>query len=390
MTAALALMGWEVRHALRQLLPWRWVRWLGGVFFVAAVAAALAYMGRAGLNPKRPIPPDFFLGFVGLNLGLATAAAGLGLAQLVGQPRRLWSSWSSPISPQAALTVALSPAVLAALCPLTLFLLPFALAAARRDPKAAAGLLVAGACALGWAVAIAVGAGALTARRLGPVHGSRTLALFSGALAFVTLAGFRSLVSLKLGRAALVGFLIVTPLLLPAALARASRALSIAVRGSAASGRSPEPVWGKAGWIRQLRRSVSPLGLIALLPVLWAWWVFPAQRLALTGILALQLVALPLERLMEPELACPDRLRLAPLGAAYRRKLLGLWGGGALVAAWGGAALVAWPRARWLAALAGLGGLLPFTYFVRERVLRIGMQVLLWAGVLWASVRWSH
>lgn len=387
---ALSLMLWEVRHALRQLIPWRVVR-RGGVGLLAvlelAFVCALLFLPR---HSTRQLSLGTFVGFVGLNLGLAAACAGLAVAQLLTHPRRLGLSWLAPLSPQLALAVALAPAVVAALCPLTLVGLPFALAAARIAPGVAVGLLIAGGCALGWAVVVAVGLGAGLGRWLGPLHGARALQLVSGALGLGAIVSFRVLVRLELGASALIAFLVATPILLPVVGARAAAALRAVVRGTASARRSPAPVWGRPGWLRQLGRAVSAVGLLGLIPVVAVAVAFPALRLSVAGILLLQLAALPLERLLAPEFATPDRLRLAPEGNRYRWSLLGLWGGGAVGVIAGAAAALAWPNLRWAGALALLGALVPFTYLFRQRVLRVLGQLALLAGSLGATAAWGH
>ncbi|NMO20571.1 hypothetical protein HPC49_38085 [Pyxidicoccus fallax] len=373
---------WETRHALRQLLPWRWARWLL-VLLVLALGVGLSVLVLFIAPPSpRPLEVGVVAGFMGFNLLLATGAAGVGLSRLVARPRGLWLLSLSPMGERSALRVALAPTLLAALCPVTLVGLPFALLASRVAPAVAASMVVAGVCALGWALLGSVSLATLLGQRLGKERGARVLAALSGWLAFMSMMAFGALVRLDLGTPTLVMFLVLTPLLLPVLWERALRAFLDMLRGTETPRTAPEPAWGRGGWARLVGRSSWGLALLALVPVTVVGYGQPSLRRALCALLAVQGVSAVLELVLEPELSMPDRLRLAPRGAVLRARLLAVWGLAALVPALALCALVGWGRWTWLATLAGAGALVPFTYFIRPRGARVVCQLLLLAVAL--------
>ncbi|WP_426756323.1 hypothetical protein [Myxococcus sp. Y35] len=386
----IAAAAWETRHAFRQLLPWRWARWLLVALVLALEAGLFVFVLFLAPPSPRPLEIGVVGGFVGFNLLLATGAAGLALSRLLGRPEALWLLSLSPTPPKTALKIALAPALLAALCPLTLVGLPFAVLAARRAPLVATSMLFAGACALGWAVLAAVACATFIGQRFGRERGARLLAAFSGWLAFLAMMAFGALVRRQLGTPALVMFLALTPLLLPVLWERALHGFIDVLQGTQTPRTAPEPAWGTPGWSRLALRSPWLLALLGLIPVMAVAFDQPELRTVLCALLAVQGVAVMLDRVLEPELMTPDRLRLAPRGAILRARLLFQWGTAALIPAAGLCLMVGWERKVWLLCVIGTSALVPFTYLAAHRTLRVAAQLTLLAGALAASLLWGR
>ncbi|MCK8503631.1 MULTISPECIES: hypothetical protein [Myxococcus] len=389
MNWALAAHG-EARHALRQLVPWRWTRWLLGLVVLAlAVGLSVFVLFIAPPSPRR-LGVGVMGGFVGFNLLLATGAAGVALSRLLGRPQGPWLLALSPVGARDALRIALTPTLLAALCPLTCVGLPFVLLASRAAPWVAFSMLVAGGCALGWAVWASVRMATFLGRRLGKERGARVLGALSGWLAFLSMMAFGALVRLELGTPALVSFLVLTPLVLPPLWARALHAFMDVLRGTETPRWSPEPRWGHGGWGRLALRSSWMPSLLALVPATVVGFGRPQLRWTLCALLTVAGVAAVLDRVLAPELALADRLRLAPLGARFRARLLATWGLAALAPALTVCVAVGWGHGSWLAAMTGTGLLVPFTYCLRHRGPRIAGQLALLILALVASWLWGR
>jgi hypothetical protein len=378
----------EARHAFRQALPPRVLR-------LALVAALLLFEGALLVlllrlpGPIRQAPRfGFLVGFVGFNLLAAFGAAGVAVAGLLAHPERLTLLLLSPLAPGVAVHVALAPAVLAALCPVTLLGLPFILARGHEAPLVALGLGVAGAGTLGWAVTAAVTLASWLGRRRGRERGARLLRALAGWLAFAALFAFRWLVDVRTRASVLLVFLVVTPLLLPWCWSRATRVFAGVLLGTEPAPLSPEPTWGKPGWPRLLLRALEPAALLAVTPALAVAVLMPGLRRALGALLAVQLVSAPLDRLLEAELACPDRWRLAPEGGAMRRRLLTRWGGGAVALVLALGTALGWGHWRWLAALGAASAAVPWTYLITSRTPRIACQLALLGVALLATTIW--
>lgn len=344
------------------------------------------------LAPPSPRPLEIGVvgGFVGFNLMLATAAAGLALSRLLGRPEALGLLSLSPLPLRAALNIALAPTLFAALCPVTLIGLPFALLAARRAPLVAASMLIAGACALGWAVLAAVACATVIGRRFGRERGARVLAAVSGWLAILSMMAFGALVRRELGTAVLVLFLAVTPLLLPGLWERALHGFIDVLQGTQTSRTAPEPAWGTPGWGRLALRSPWMLAILGLVPVLAVAIDRPELRTVLCALMAVQGVAMVLDRLLEPELLAPDRLRLAPRGTLLRTRMLLQWGTAAIVPGAVLCMLVGWERKPWLLGVIGASALVPFTYFAAHRTARVAAQLALLTGAIVVSLLWGR
>ncbi|GHG89884.1 hypothetical protein GCM10012319_49620 [Comamonas sp. KCTC 72670] len=381
---------WETRHAFRQLLPWRWARRMLVAFILGLEAWLFVFTLFLAPPSPRPLEIGVVGGFVGFNLMLATGAAGLALSRLLGRPEALGLLSLSPQPPGAALKIALAPTVFAALCPVTLIGLPFALLAARRAPLVAASMLIAGICALGWAVLAAVACATVIGRRFGRERGARVLAAGSGWLAFLSMMAFGALVRRELGTAALVLFLALTPLLLPGLWERALQGFIEVLQGTQTPRTAPEPAWGCPGWGRLALRSPWMLAILGLAPVMAVALERPELRTVLCALLAVQCVAMVLDRLLEPELMTPDRLRLAPRGLLLRTRMLLQWGTAALVPGAVLCMLVGWERKAWLLSVMGASALIPFTYFTAHRTVRVAAQLALLTAALTASLHWGR
>ncbi|WP_163867417.1 hypothetical protein [Myxococcus eversor] len=382
--------GWEARHALRQFVPWRWTRWLLALLGLAlGVGLSVFVLFLAPPSPRR-LEVGVVGGFVGFNLLLATGAAGVALSRLMGRPQGPWLLALSPVGARDALRIALTPTLLAALCPLTCAGLPFALLASRAAPWVAVSMLVAGACALGWALCASVLLATFLGRRLGKERGARALGVLSGWLAFVAMMAFGALVRMELGTPALVLFLVLTPPLLPPLWERALLGFMEMLRGTETLRRAPEPRWGRGGWGRLARRSPWAPALLALVPATVVGFGRPELHGTLCALLVVAGVTAVLDRVLAPELALPDRLRLAPRGSLLRARLLSSWGVAALAPALVVCVAVGWGRWYWLAAMTGAGVLVPFTYLILNRGPRMAGQLGLLVMALTASLLWGR
>jgi hypothetical protein len=383
-------VGWEVRSAFRELVPLRAVRpalvAIATAFEVLLLAAVIA-------NPAPPpesLRIEVVTGFVGLCSMLAAGAAGLATSTLLARPEGLSLLMLSPIGPRQAVWLALAPATLAALCPIAMLGLPFALAAAQRQPMLALAIAVASACTLAWSVLIAIGLACWAGRQMGRERAARVLRAASGWLAFSGLIGFRSLVRLETGTTALLVFLVATPLAVPPLAARAATALLDLLRDGQPPGQAPAPRWGHAQLGRLLWRSLSLPALVVSLPSVAIVAGSPGLGPPVLGVLVVLLVAAPLDRLLEPEWAAPDRLRLAPAGTAFRVRILVRYGLGSWLLALGTAAFLARGQSSWLAAVGACAALVPLTCFIDARGARIVGQLVLFIAAMAAALLWRR
>jgi hypothetical protein len=377
----------EARYAFREVLPSPWVRVavLASVFiFEAALCLILV------LHPPRDAT---VLGsnFVGLNLVVATAAASNALARLLASPERLTLFQLAPISERVALAHLLAPPVFAAMCPVLLLGFPFAIFAITRVPWFGLGLLAASVAVFFWAVLAAIAAGYWSGRRFGRERGAvilRGVSFFVGLGAFFT---FRASYRLDAGQIPLA-VIIATPIAIPPLAVRATRSFLAVLSAAPVTPEANAPVWGSPGWGRTIARSVSVPILITAIPTLALLVLQPRWRPLIASGCIVELAGLPLYRLLEAEMEQPDRLRLAPEGAAYRFRLITRWGAISTLLAVVVATAVAFDqgRWRWLGAVSTVAVLFPITYFIDWKTIRTTSQIALAIAAMSFSALWSQ
>jgi hypothetical protein len=381
----------EARYAFREVLPSPWVR---------AVVVASVFMLEAALclavvlHPLRgatTLGSSAVTGLLGLNLVVATAAASNALARLLASPERLRLFQLAPISERVALAHLLAPPVFAAMCPVLLLGFPFAMSAVARFPWFALGLLAASVSVFSWAVVAAMAATCWSARRFGRERGAVILRGASFFVGMGALFAFRASFRLDVGQVPLA-VIVATAAMVPPLAVRASRSLVMVLSGAPSIPEAEEPVWGSAGWGRTIARSVLFPVLMTAIPALALLIFQPRLRPLFASLCIVQLVALPLHRLLEPEMEHPDRLRLAPEGATYRRRLIACWGGISSLLAILVATAIAFDegRWRWLGGVGTAAVLVSSTYFIDSKTIRTASQIVLAFAAVSCSALWSQ
>jgi hypothetical protein len=381
----------EGRYAFREVLPSPWSRALVLVtVFVIEAALCLAL----ALHPPRDataLGSSAVTGLLGLNLVVGTAAASSALARLLASSERLSLFQLAPISERVAVAHLLAPPVFAAMCPVLLLGFPFAIAAVARVPWFGLGFFAASVSVFSWAVIAAIAVTCWSARRFGRERGA---VILRGASLFVGLGAmfaFRSSFRLDAGPIPLA-VLVATLVVIPPLAVRASRALLVVLSGVQSVAEAKEPAWGSAGWGRTIARTVLVPVLITAIPTVVLLVFQPRLRPLFASLCIVQLAALPLYRLLEPEMEQPDRLRLAPEGATYRRRLIACWGGISSLLAVLVATAVAFDegRWRWLGGVGTAAVLVPITYFIDSKTMRTAGQLVLAFAAVICSALWSQ
>lgn len=383
----LGLVVWELRSSLRQVIRSHAARL---VLSTALLAVAFGPFVYYLLRPptEYALTTDVVVGFVGLNLLFSTAAAAFGLSYLLDTPERLEALSLAPLEPGEALVVALSPAVILGLVPVTALLLPYVLLTVRLSPLLALAAVVTGLCVLCWALVLAVSLGALLVRRMGVLRAGQGLRALAGLLGLLSAQLFGRLVRVELGAAMLVGFLVVSPVALGPLGRWAAQSLGAALGRGEGAHVAKEPNWGQFSLGRQLWSSSEPLALLGLLPAALVVWLMPSARLAILSVLTMVASNGPLERLLETERAMPDRLALAPRGAAFQVQAF-LLGGVVWLVSVGGLLLGLWNLRAWVGVHAVFMLAMLASNAMPLRALRIGLQGVLLLGSLVVATTWA-
>ncbi len=379
---------WQCRHAFRQMMARRIVRW--PLLGVAIIGEAFLFY-YAFSSPLPPVAAEnlaVIKGFFGISLLLAVVSASVGMSTLLADPRKLWLLLLSPLSPRQSLWVVLSPAALFALFPVAYLGLPFALFLALRNPLLAVAILVTCACVLGWAFFVATTVATLLGRNLGRERAGHLLRVSSGPLAVGALFIFKTFLKVEHAGTTAFAFLVFTPLVIFPLLSRSTAAFVDMLLGAERPAVSSEPQWGRPNSWRHLWRSLSVPAMLLSLPALVAVASVPTGKNVLYGMLPQIFVHVPLERLLQAEVATPDRLRIAPRAHAFRYRLLLLWGGGPWLLVVFVCTFVTWGHWQWLTVLVCSSLLLLLTHLLEAKAVRTLIQVVLIIIPIIASTVW--
>ena len=380
----------EARYTFRELVPARMLRVL--VFLaLCGLETALCLLIASNPQGSRTTLLQGIVGFLQFNLLFAIAAAARALSRRLASPERFALFQLAPISSNAALLHVLAPTVFAALGIVALVGFPFVILAALRDPWLALALTAGSLAVFAWSVLAAVAMATFLGRRIGRARGAMILRALSLPLGVGAVLGFRTVSRFSDLALPFLALVIATPIVLPPLAARASGAFVALLLGREVIHEAKEPHWGSPGWLRTIAASLflpAVLGLVIAGPLL----VFrPDVRPVLAGLFTVVVVAAPLECLLQPEMARPDRLRLAPNGAAYRRRLIVHCGAAAWAIAllFSSAIALEGNRWRWLLAVAVSSILFPFTFFADSRSVRSTAQVFLTTAAVCSAALWS-
>lgn len=340
----------ETRSLVRSFIPHLWIRRI--VLGTIALIVVAAWVGSLliPLPPGRKPPSlEALTGIVVLNLGLAVSVSMGGAARLLYQPERVRLLLLAPVHPALVVWARVGPVLLMACGALSVFFLPFVMAAFRLAPGTGLMMLLLGIAVIGWAVQLALWGVLMLTRMLGRERGIRlSYAVALGGVLLATM-GFGVIVKLAAGPLPLLGFLALTVAALPAWIQHTGRAYTEDLMKSEAPPKAPAPVWGRIAAWRYVQRTPAVWGMVGTILLLGCFLVVDVPgRAGLVAMLLYVLATTPLQHAFLPEYDQPDRWALAPYAYRVRRALMWQVGLPPLLVAIGGVLVVGWGVWYWV------------------------------------------